>query len=187
MLGIPEGPNRVVLTRGLSSGTAGTCKRGVQDLGLPRHLCWQQDQGLSLGSLAGSQQVSTKATFLATSLSWSTLCKIRFKIREQSASLRAEVSRSRYPRTSVVGDAVEAMPGSSIDHAEECRWSSGGRRTENAHVLSILIQHPQNISTKSSITTQIRTGVWATVLIGPLTPPGATTSPPKLLLNIQLG
>lgn len=125
MLGIPEGPNRVVLTRGLSSGTAGTCKRGMQDLGLPRHLCWQQDQGLSLGSLAGSQQVSTKATFLVTSLSWSALCKIRFKIREQSASLRAEVSRSRYPRTRVVGDAVEAMPGSSIDHAEELQMVLG--------------------------------------------------------------
>lgn len=53
VLGIPEGPIRVVLTQGLSGGTAGTCKRGMKDLGLPRHLCWQQAQGLSLKSLAG--------------------------------------------------------------------------------------------------------------------------------------
>lgn len=55
--------------------------------------------------------VSTEAAFLGTSPRWSICCKIRFKMREWSASLKAEVSRSRYPRTCVITDAVEAMPG----------------------------------------------------------------------------
>lgn len=45
-------------------GNRGACWRGMWKLGLSGHLCCQQVRGLSLGSLAGSKQVSTEAAFL---------------------------------------------------------------------------------------------------------------------------
>lgn len=92
-------------------------------------------------------------------------------MREQSASVRTEESRSRDPRTYVISDAVGAMPGSSINHVEDFQVVLRRQEDREAHVLSILTQHPQRISTKSSTTTQRRTGTWATALIGSLTPP----------------